>query len=83
MKKKLLKAAGMAAAPKLMLALKYPKKAAFAKAGKWAATNVLRQKKRSSVGTTAAKGLGAAAVAVPLGMLLGRWMRGRGVEGSR
>lgn len=83
MKKKLLKAAGMAAAPKLMLALNNPKKAAFVKAGKWASTNLLRQKKRSSAGMTAAKGLGAAAIAVPLGMLLGRWMRGRGAEETR
>jgi hypothetical protein len=85
--KKLLKAASWVAAPKMMFAAKNPKKAALLKAGTWAMSRVpdkvlpaklLPTKKRTSPGATAAKGLGAAAVALPVGMWLGRKVLRRG-----
>ncbi|HET7275524.1 MAG TPA: hypothetical protein VFI91_10215 [Longimicrobiaceae bacterium] len=72
--KKLMKAASWAAAPKAMFAVKNPKKAALIKAGQWAAGRVTPDRKHTSNGMTAAKGLGAAVAAIPLGMWLGRMM---------
>lgn len=74
--KKLIKTAAFAAAPKMMLMARNPKKAALLKAAGWAMGRVRPQPKRSSVGRNAALGLGAAALAVPLGMLMGRMLRG-------
>jgi hypothetical protein len=76
-KRKLLKGAGYLAAPKLAFALDMPKKAAMAKATSWALGHVTHRRRRPSMGMTAAKGLGAAAVALPLGMWLGRRMMER------
>jgi hypothetical protein len=73
-KRKLLKGAGYLAAPKLAFALDMPKKAAMAKATTWALGHVTHRRRRSSMGMTAAKGLGAAAVMLPVGMWLGRKM---------
>lgn len=72
MKKTLLKGAGYAVAPKLSFAANNPGKAAFAKATKWAGRRVLKRKPEPSMGMTALKGLGAAAVAIPVGLWLGR-----------
>ena len=72
MKKKILKGAGYFAAPKLAFTLSHPRKAAMAKAASWAFSHVTPQRKRHSAGATAAKGLGAAAVALPVGLWLGR-----------
>lgn len=72
MKKRLLKAAGYAAAPKLAFALQHPRKMAMAKAATWAMHRIGPQKRRMSMAGTAARGFGAAAVALPIGMWLGR-----------
>lgn len=83
MKKKVLKAAGYAAAPKLTFLASNPQKAALVKAGAWAGEQVVNrmvpnrfrpQPKRTSFGMTAVKGLGAAAIAAPLGWWLGRML---------
>jgi len=79
--KNLLKTAALAAAPKMTLMARNPKKAALLKAAGWAMGRVRPQPKRSSMGRNAALGLGAAALAVPLGMMVGRMFRG-GSEGG-
>ena len=71
-KRKLLKGAGYIAAPKLAFALDMPRKAAMAKATSWALGHVTQRRRKPSMRITAAKGLGAAAVTLPLGMWLGR-----------
>lgn len=80
LKRKLLKGAGYIAAPKLAFALDMPKKAAMAKATTWALGHVVPRRRRPSHRMTAAKGLGAAALALPVGIWLGRRMGG-GVRG--
>ena len=77
MLKSLLKGAAWVKAPKLMFAAKNPKKAAFVKAVDWATDIVPTRRKRTSRLATAAKGLSAAAVAIPVGLWVGRKMRGR------
>lgn len=72
MKQRLLAAAGYAAAPRLAFTLQHPGKMAVASAAGWAANRMAPRRRRSSMGATAAKGLGAAALAVPVGMWLGR-----------
>ena len=74
-KRKIAKAAAWAAAPKMMFAAKNPRKAALIKAAGWAVDRVRPQRSRSHVGRNAAVGLGAAAVAIPLGLWLGRRLR--------
>lgn len=78
-KSKLVKAAAFAVAPKMMFAAKNPRKAALLKATQWAVERVRPAPKRSALGSlsgrSAAVGLGAAAVAVPLGLWLGRRLR--------
>jgi hypothetical protein len=78
-KSKLVKAAAWAAAPQMMFAAKNPRKAALMKATRWAVERVRPAPKRSALATlggrSAAVGLGAAAVAVPLGLWLGRRLR--------
>ncbi len=74
-KKKVLKAATWAAAPKTMLALKNPRKAALVKAAGWAVGRMRPEPKRHT-GRNAVIGLGAAAIAIPLGMWVGRMLRG-------
>ncbi len=73
---KLLKGAAWFTAPKLMFAAKNPRKAAVIKAVDWVTDLVPGRRKRTSKLATAAKGLGAAAVAVPLGMWVGKKLRG-------
>ncbi len=72
--KKILKGAAWASAPKAMMAMKNPGKAAALKAGKWAVQRTRPQKKHSSMGSIAAKGFGAVVAAIPIGMWLGRQM---------
>ncbi|HEX2191049.1 MAG TPA: hypothetical protein VHG51_19225 [Longimicrobiaceae bacterium] len=74
-KSNILKAAAWATAPKMMFAAKNPRKTALLKATQWAASRVRPAPRRRSTGRTAAVGLGAAAVAVPLGLWLGRRLR--------
>lgn len=72
MKNRLLSAAGYAAAPRLAFALQHPGKMAVASAAGWVANRISPRRRHSSRGATAAKGFGAAAVALPVGMWLGR-----------
>jgi hypothetical protein len=67
----LLKTAAKHAVPHLATLTRGRKKKMLTKAGRWAAGQVMR-KQRSSMGSMALKGLGAAALAVPVGMWLGR-----------
>ena len=68
----LLKTAAKHAVPHLATLTRGRKKRMLARAGKWAAGQVMRKQSRSSMGGMALKGLGAAAIAVPVGMWLGR-----------
>lgn len=72
MRKKIAKGMAYAAAPKLSFAAFNPKKAAFAKAASWAMDHVTPERRRRSRSHMAMKGLGAAAVALPVGVWLGR-----------
>lgn len=74
--KRILRAAAWTAAPKAMFAAKNPRKAAMLKAAGWAAGRIgVPTRKRRSSSRTAVKGLAAAAVALPLGLWLGRRVR--------
>lgn len=70
--KKLLKGAAWLAAPKLMFAARSPTKAAMIKAVDWATDLAGTKRRRTSRFGTAAKGLGAAALALPLGLWAGK-----------
>ena len=59
------------AVPQLVSMTRGRKKKMLMKAGKWAAGQVVRKQKRS-MGMLALKGLGVAALAVPVGMWVGR-----------
>ena len=72
MKRKILKGAGYLATPKLAFAFNHPRKAAMVKATTWAMNRIPARRRRASPGMTAAKGLGAAVIALPVGMWLGR-----------
>lgn len=72
---RILTAASYVAAPKLTFAARNPRKAAIAKAGQWALGRVMPSRRKPSYGKMALKGLGAAAVALPVGMWLGRRSR--------
>lgn len=77
----LLKGAAWVKAPKKMFAVKNPKKAAVIKAVDWATDRAGHpkrwRKRKPSKTATALKGLGAAAVAVPLGLWVGKKLWGR------
>ena len=77
MGKTLLKGIGYTKSPRTTFAFFNPKKAAFAKAAGWAMDRVRPGRRRGSTTMTAAKGLGAAAVAVPVGLWLGRKAKSR------
>lgn len=72
MKKKLLKGVGYVAAPKLSFAMLHPRKAAMAGVATWALDHMTPHRRRHTRRGTAAKGLGAAAIALPIGLWLGR-----------
>ncbi len=74
--KKVIKGAAWAKAPRLMFAARNPRKAAVLKAVDWATGLVTPRRKRSSAGRKALQGLGAAAVALPIGLWVGRKVRG-------
>jgi hypothetical protein len=87
MKRKLLKAAGALAAPKLIRSISKPAGDRVLKATRHAADGVLdllplRRRRRASPMRIAAKGLGAAAIALPVGLWVGRQLWNRGGEGS-
>ena len=67
----LLKTAARHAVPHLASLTRGRKKKMLVNAGRWAAGQMGR-KQKVSMGTMALKGLGAAAVAIPVGMWLGR-----------
>ncbi|HEX7243340.1 MAG TPA: hypothetical protein VF263_23860 [Longimicrobiaceae bacterium] len=62
-------------APRMMGMSRDPRKVALEKAAKWAVSRVRPQPKRGLSGRSAALGLGAAALAVPLGLWLGSRLR--------
>lgn len=73
MKKRILKGAGYLTAPKLSFAAKHPRKAMMAKAATWATSHLTPRRRRShTMGMTAMRGLSAAAVALPVGLWIGR-----------
>jgi hypothetical protein len=77
--KKILKGAAWAKAPKLMFARRNPRKAALLAATSWVANRVMPgRRKKTSLTRTAVQGLGAAAVALPLGLWAGRKVLGGG-----
>jgi hypothetical protein len=78
--RKVLKGAAWVKAPKLMLARRNPKKAALLAAASWVTSRIMpgRRRRRTSFARTAAQGLGAAAVAIPVGLWLGRKALGGG-----
>lgn len=73
-KKQLLKGAGYVAAPKLSFAFHHPRKAAMASVAAWAVNHMTPNRRRHHMRSTATKGLGAAALALPVGLWLGRRM---------
>ena len=83
MRKKLAKGAAYAVAPKLSFAALNPKKAAFAKAASWAMDRAMPERRRRSRRSMAMKGIGAAALAVPVGLWLGRRFLGSREEELR
>jgi hypothetical protein len=74
----LLKAAAKHAVPRLASMTRGRRKKMVMNAGKWAAGQVLRRKRRASMGTLALRGLGVAALAVPVGMWIGKMISERG-----
>jgi hypothetical protein len=74
MRRRLMKGVGYAVAPKFTFAAMHPRKAAFGKAASWAMHRVARRSTRRSH-SPAMIGLGAAALALPVGLWLGRRFR--------
>lgn len=72
MRKKLLKGIGYSTAPKATFAALHPGKAAMISAASWTMDRMMPSRRRRYNGRTALTGLGAAAVAVPVGMWIGR-----------
>lgn len=71
--KRAVKTAAWVKAPRLMFARRNPRKAALLAATGWVSSRVMPQRrKRTSFGRTAAQGLGAAALAIPVGLWVGR-----------
>jgi hypothetical protein len=76
--KKLLKTAAVTTATRVGTRVAREQGENLTRAAGWAMNRVRPQRKRNTLARTAAKGLGAAAVAIPLGFWLGR--RSRGTE---
>jgi hypothetical protein len=72
MRKQLAKGASYAAAPKATFAAFNPGKAAAGKATSWAMDRMMPERRRRSRRNSTMKGLGAAAMAIPIGIWLGR-----------
>jgi hypothetical protein len=73
----MLMTAARLAAPHLLSMTRGRKRKLATRAGKWASEHVMRRHRRS-VARMALSGLGAAAVAVPVGMWVGRKLMERG-----
>ncbi|HEX2092079.1 MAG TPA: hypothetical protein VHG28_06735 [Longimicrobiaceae bacterium] len=71
---KLLKTA-LKAAPRMMRTSRDPRKVALQKAAMWAVSRMRPEPKRGVSGRSAAMGLGAAALAIPVGLWVGRKLR--------
>lgn len=78
---RMIKTASYLAAPKMAFAAFNPRKAAVVKAGQWAMDRVRPQPRKPAYGSLALKGIGAAALAVPVGMWLGRRARSEAQAG--
>ncbi len=74
-RKTLMKTAGVAAATRVTRSFAKSQGRNLSRATDWAIDRVRPRRRKNVLGLTAAKGLGAAAVALPLGIWLGR--RGR------
>ncbi|MEX2584684.1 MAG: hypothetical protein WD766_15555 [Gemmatimonadota bacterium] len=72
MRKKMMKGVGYAAAPKATFAALNPGKAAMVKAASWTMDRVSPSRRRRSRTRSTMAGIGAAAVAIPVGFFLGR-----------
>jgi hypothetical protein len=72
MAKKVFKGISYAKAPKATFTALNPGKAAFMKAGSWTLDRISPSRRRRSRTRSAVTGIGAAAVAVPMGVWLGR-----------
>jgi hypothetical protein len=83
LKKTLLKTAGVAAATKATRSFASSQGRNLSAATEWATDRIRPRRKRNSMRMTAAKGLGAAAVALPIGLWLGRRNRTNRVEVER
>jgi hypothetical protein len=74
MKKKIIKGLSYAAFPKSTFAMMNPGKAAFGKAAGWAMEQAMPDRRRKARRRATMAGLGAAAVALPIGFYIGRRM---------
>ncbi|MDQ3521560.1 MAG: hypothetical protein M3434_04385 [Gemmatimonadota bacterium] len=74
---KLLRTATRFSVPALLTIPKNSRRAAMVKAARWAVGKVKPEPKRTPPAIRIAKGLGAAAVTLPLGLWIGRIIRGR------
>lgn len=85
MRKTMMKGMSYAVAPKAAFTVFNPKKTAFAKATGWAMSSMFPRRRNNTMAMTAAKGFGAAAIAVPLGMWIGRkiWHGDQGSTGGQ
>jgi hypothetical protein len=77
----LLMTAAKHAVPHLATLTRGRKKKMLVKAGRWASSHVMRRQRHSMAGM-ALKGLGAAAIAVPVGLWLGRKLLSGAESGS-
>jgi hypothetical protein len=75
LKKTLMKTAGVAAATSATRSFARSQGKNISRATDWAVDRIRPRRKRNTLGLTAAKGLGAAAVALPIGLWLGRRSR--------
>jgi hypothetical protein len=82
-KKTAMKTAGLAAAARATRSFASNQGDNLSRAAEWATDRLRPRRKRNTLGLTAAKGLGAAAVALPIGLWLGRRARSNRVETSR
>ncbi|CAN5616283.1 hypothetical protein BH23GEM6_BH23GEM6_23580 [soil metagenome] len=81
--KTLMKTAGVAAATKATRSFAKAQSKNLSAAADWATDRVRPRRKKTLFGLTAAKGLGAAAVALPIGLWLGRRARNGRLDDQR
>jgi hypothetical protein len=79
-KKTAMKTAGLATAARATRTFASNQGDNLSRAAEWASNRIRPRRKRNTFGLTAAKGLGAAAVALPIGLWLGRRARSTRVE---